>query len=103
MDQSNYCWMPCKIENSGFSSERRFEVDLPGDGGRVVGAAYIEHFRDRDKKELSEGHPPYGQVMTGFVRCRIMRRSADKASIEFPGTEVFHVPFEAIADQCRLR
>lgn len=32
MSQSNYMWVPCMIENAGFSGERRFEVDLPDDG-----------------------------------------------------------------------
>ena len=97
MLDSKYFWVPCTIENSGFSSERRFEVELPANGGRIVGAAYIEHFMDENKKRLAEGHPPYGQTIDGFVRCRVIRRQGDSMLIEFPGTEVFHVPQEALS------
>ena len=101
MSERYYIWMPCTIENSGFSSERRFEVDLPASGGRIVGAAYIEHFRDADHKELPEGQPPYGKVVKGFVQCRVVKQDRDRASIEFPGTDIFHVPQEALAGYCK--
>jgi hypothetical protein len=96
MLESKYFWVPCTIENSGFSSERRFEVELPTNG-KVVGAAYIEYFKDQDQQSLREGHPPYGQTVNGFVRCRLIRRHGDSMLIEFPGTDVFHVGQEALA------
>ena len=100
MSPGSYSWVPCIIENAGFSSERRFEVDLPADGGRIVGAAYIEHFRDAENRPLPEGQPPYGKKMHGFVKCRILRREGDKMVVEFPGTDIFHVPPEALAEGC---
>lgn len=100
MSEANYSWVRCTIENAGFSSERRFEVDLPGNGGRIVGAAYIEYFRDADNELLPEGQPPYGQKLNGFVKCRIIRREGEMMVVEFPGTEIFHVPSEAIAESC---
>jgi len=95
---TRYLWAPAKIENSGFSSERKFEVQLPGDGGKVVGAAYIEHFLDQNREPLSEGIPPYGQTMNGFVKVRVLRKQGDTLFVEFPGTDVFHVPHEALED-----
>ncbi len=103
MSQSNYFWVPSTIENSGFSSERKFEVDLPANGGRIVGAAYIEHFQDGNRNPLPEGQPPYGQKLDGFVRCRVIRRQGEKLLVEFPGTEVFHVPPEALTEGCWKR
>lgn len=101
MSQSNYMWVPCMIENAGFSSERRFEFDLPDDGGRIVGVAFVEHFRDQDKNPLQEGKPPYGQKLHGFVRCRIIRREGDNVVAELPGSDAFHVPYEALQESCR--
>jgi hypothetical protein len=98
METGRYYWVPCTIENAGFASERRFEVDLPQGDGRVVGAADVEHFRSDQRQPLPEGQPPYGQSMKGFVRCRVLRREQDKLFIEFPGTEVFHVPKEALSE-----
>jgi hypothetical protein len=100
MSQGNYSWVPCTIENAGFSSERRFEVDLPANGGRIVGAAYIEHFRDGAKNPLHDGQPPYGTKLQGFVKCRILRREGDGVLIEFPGTDHFHVPSQALEEGC---
>ncbi len=95
----DYRWAPCTIENTGFSSERRFEVKL-ADGKKVVGAAYIEYFQDGNKQPLPQGHPPFGQVIKGFVKCRLISREGSMASIEFPGTDVFQVSQETLASSC---
>jgi len=95
MTQEGYLWMPCTIENSGFSSERRFTVNL-GDGGKAVGTAYVEYLLDEQERPIPEGHPPYGQVIRGKVKCRVIKRDGEKVYIEFPGTDVFHVPSEAL-------
>jgi hypothetical protein len=89
-----HLWMPCTIENTGFSSERRFEVQWSG-GGKIVGAAYVAYLRDQNKQEIPEGHPPLGQAICGYVQCRL-RRKEGSLFVEFPGTEVFHVPQEAL-------
>jgi len=96
-----YVWMPCTIENTGFNSERRFEVDLPEDGGKIVGTAYVEYLQDSSGNVLTDQVPPYGQTSDGFVKCRIVKRQGDSALIEFPGTEVFHVPQEALNERRR--
>jgi hypothetical protein len=93
---SDLFWMPCTIEASGFSSERRFEVDLD-DAGKVVGVAYIKYFCDENKKPIEEGHPPFGQTISGFVQCRVVKRQGDQVFVEFPSTDIFHVPQEALA------
>lgn len=98
MRESNNMWVACKIENSGFSSERRFEVGL-ADGGKVVGTAYIEYLRDANKRELGENVPPYGETMNGVVQCRVIRQEEEGALVEFPGTDLFHVPREALLAQ----
>lgn len=93
----NYFWIPCTIENGGFSSERRFEVDLKSDSGKIVGTAYIEYLQNSDRKPLSEDEPAYATTITGFVKCRVVKREEDTVFLEFPGTDIFHVPQEALA------
>ena len=88
-------WIPCKIENTGFDSERRFEVDLPGDG-KVVGTAYIEYLRDCNHEPIEEGEPPYGKETRGYVMCRVVKQIENLVHVELPGTNVFHVPREAL-------
>ncbi|MEX2118774.1 MAG: hypothetical protein WD847_04115 [Pirellulales bacterium] len=93
-----YVWMPCNIENSGFSSERRFEVDLP-DGKRISGTAYIEYLQDSEGNPLGDNIPTAGEAAPGFVKCRVVKEVGESAYVEFPGTEVFHVPQEAIRER----
>lgn len=95
-----YCWFPCTIENTGFSSERRFEVELPKGGGKVVGIAYIDYLKNDKGEPLREGTPQVGQEIKGFVQCRLLRQQGDVAQIEFPGTDVIHVPQEALVNSC---
>lgn len=92
-------WMPCTIENSGFPSERRFEVTLPEGGGKVVGVAYIEYLQHQDHTPIQDGEPPYNQTLDGFVQCRVIKRELDRVHIEFPGTDVFHVPQKALDEE----
>lgn len=97
MMENRYMWVPCKIENSGFPSERRFEVDLPGNGGRVVGTAYIAYLQDHSGNSLTEDVPAYGESTAGKVQCRIVGQKGESMLVEFPGTDVFHVPSQALA------
>ena len=98
MSRTTMQWAHCKIENSGFSSERRFEMSLP-DGGKIVGAAYIDYLRTTDNKPIGEDWPAYGQTEDGFVQCRVVKQEGSTAWVEFPGTEIFHVPREALTAQ----
>lgn len=93
-----YAWVSCTIENSGFDSERRFEVNLGGDG-LIVGTAYVGYLRHKDGRQVEEGEPPYEQKIEGEVQCRVLRREGKTLFVAFPGTEVFHVPQEAIYSQ----
>jgi hypothetical protein len=91
-------WIPCKIENSGFSGERRFEVDLP-DGGRAVGTAPVQYLRTADRRGIEDGNPTYGETIKGFVQCRVIREvNSNDVLVEFPSSDVFHVPAEALVD-----
>ncbi len=90
-----YYWLPCSIENTGFSSERRYECELPEGAGRIVGTAYVEYLRDAQENELTDEMPSYGQSISGFVQCRV-RDKGDRVILEFPGSDVFHVPKDAL-------
>ena len=96
MSDQKTCWVPCLIENSGFTSERKYEVDLPGGNGKLVGTAYIDYLRDSENDELCEDFPPYGETVKGFVLCRIIKKTEKGLLVEFPGSDVFHVPPEAL-------
>lgn len=88
-------WIACTIENNGFSGERRFEVELKGQG-KIVGVGSIQYLRDSENKPLPDDVPPYGQTVNGFVQYRILRQRDGKYVVEFPGSEIFHVPAEAL-------
>lgn len=98
MDSANLRWIKCSIENSGFSGERRFEVDLQ-DGGRAVGTASVKYLRSSDHAPLDEDVPPYGESSGGWVQCRVIREeSPGVLLVEFPSADVFHVPAEALVE-----
>jgi hypothetical protein len=101
-DSTNRVWISCTIENTGFSSERRFEAPL-GSSGKAVGTAFIEYLTDENGNPLQEGEPSYGQTINGSVQCRIIKKSGDTFYIEFPSTDVFHVPAEAFDELRRNR
>lgn len=96
-----YVWMPCTIENTGFSSERRFEVDLPHNSGRIVGTAYVEYLQDLHGSPLGDDVPAYGEAATGLVKCRVIKKQGDMAFVEFPGTEIFHVSQDALNERSK--
>ncbi len=61
MSERYYIWMPCTIENSGFSSERRFEVDLPASGGRIVARPTSSTSATRTTKNSLKVSRPMGR------------------------------------------
>jgi hypothetical protein len=97
MASTNLRWIQCIIENSGFSGERRFEVNLH-DGGRAVGTASINYLRASNNAPLDEDVPPYGESAAGWVRCRVIREDQGGVLVEFPSADVFHVPADALAE-----
>ncbi|HEX3659652.1 MAG TPA: hypothetical protein VHV55_27945 [Pirellulales bacterium] len=98
MSDSIKYWIQCTIENTGFSRERQFEVSLP-QSGRVVGTAFIEYLRNAESKPIQDDEPPYGTSTSGFVQCRLIKKSGDSYLVEFPSSDVFHVPPEALTSR----
>ncbi len=90
-------WIHCTIENTGFSSERRFEVSL-GSEGKAVGTAYVEYLKNANNQPIEDDEPEYGKSIDGFVQCRVIKRHGATYVIEFPSTDVFHVPAEALEE-----
>jgi hypothetical protein len=88
-------WIPCTIENAGFSGERRYEVEL-GEQGKVVGVADVQYLQTEAGDKLGDDIPPYGETIKGRVECRATRRPDDTYNVEFPGSDIFHVPKEAL-------
>jgi len=89
---ARYQLIACKIERGGFSSERSFEIELP-DGGKLVGSAFFEHFKDENKYDLDEETPRYGEVVSGYVKCRVLREKEDgRVVVEIPSEDVIAVP-----------
>lgn len=83
-------WIPCKIERGGFSSERTFEIDTPE--GKLVGTAFVDHLRNKQRKPLDETMPAAGNQIEGFVKCRIIRHQDDRVLVEVPSADVVNVP-----------
>jgi hypothetical protein len=82
----------CIIERGGFSSERSFEVQT-SDGGKLIGTADVEHLCDEAKNPLDDDEPPYGERMSGFVKCRSIRKIDQQTMlIDLPSADVVHVP-----------
>lgn len=85
-----YFHIACTIERGGFTTERTFEIET--EDGKLVGTAYIEHLCDEKKKPLSEGEPPFGEKISGYVKCRKIRNiSETKVLVEVPSSDIVHV------------
>jgi hypothetical protein len=79
----------CTIERGGFPSERCFTItDVAG--REIVGVANVSHLRRADNAPLADGEPPRGEVIDGFVKCRILRAAE-------PGTVVIDLPSDDVA------
>ena len=92
-------FMRCKIGHGGFSSERRFEIELPG-GENLVGTAYVEYLVDSDKKPLPEDEPAYGKEIDGFVKCRKIRVDGDRILVEVPSADILRVTENELEPMC---
>ena len=91
-------WIPCQIENTGFSGERRFEVTFP-EMSKAVGTASVQYFQTTKGEKIQDEFPAYGESASGRIQCRVLRRFEDGSlAVEFPSSDVFHVPFEALVD-----
>ena len=88
-------WIPCIIENSGFSSERRFRIQI--DNEEIVGPAYLDYLRREDRTKVPEDEPIGNGCIRGFVACRIVKREGDSVLIEVPSTDVISVPEDALS------
>lgn len=86
----------CTIERGGFSSERTFEVET-SDGGKLVGSADIRYLCDENKNPLDDDEPPFGQRISGFVKCRWIRPIDNQnVLIDLPSADVIHVPADEL-------
>ena len=83
-------FVPCKIENGGFSSERTFSIRL-ADGKVLEGTAHVDYLRDSKKRPLREDNPEPGEAISGFVACRKLRELQS-------GSVLIEVPSEYVID-----
>lgn len=65
-------FVPCKIERGGFSSERTFTI-VRDDGEEIQGTANVEYLRGSDFGPIPDDQPPEGEVISGYVQCRIVQ------------------------------
>lgn len=96
---TEYRFVPCTIENGGFSSERTFTIPLP-DGEALVGTAHVMYLRDRAGKALPEGVPGYGEKLDGYVQCLIVlsaEQAGGEAVVEVPSADLIRVAPEELA------
>jgi hypothetical protein len=83
--------IPCKIERGGFSGERTFTIPNAG-GEPLIGVAYFEYFLDADRNPISEDVPPEGQILDGFVMCRVVRRvDHSTVVVEVPSSDTIAI------------
>ena len=81
----------CTIERGGFSSERTFEVRT-SDGGKLVGTADIQHLCDENQEPLGDDEPPCGVVISGYVKCRLIRQGDNQTVlVDLPSDDVIYV------------
>lgn len=90
-----YFLIECEIDRGGFSSERTFEIELPGQQ-KLVGTAYVEHVLDANKRPLDEDTPQLGNPIRGFVKCRKIRDDDGRVLIEVPSADVLQVSAESL-------
>ena len=94
----DYYLIRCTIERGGFTSERTFEI-LLADGGKLVGISNVGHLYDENGKLLSDEEPPFGETITGFVKCRKIRdRVGNTALVEVPSADLINVPEEELLE-----
>jgi hypothetical protein len=93
---SKFFHIPCKIERGGFSSERTFTIPSV-DSEPLIGVAYYEYFLDADKNPISDDVPPEGQIIDGFVMCRVVRR-VDHLTVvvEVPSSDTIAISEKAL-------
>lgn len=97
MPETQEVYIPCRIVQGGFSSERTFEIDTD-DGGRIVGTAYIAYLRDSDRRKLAEDYPGFGATIEGYVRCRILESSGEQSLVEVPSADTIHIPASELVE-----
>jgi hypothetical protein len=87
-----YYFMPCTIKPGGFTSERTFEIKN-GRGRHLVGVASVEYLLDDDRKPLTDDVPCYGQEISGYVKCLLIKVDEERgvALVELPSDEVIPV------------
>lgn len=92
-----FFFIPCTIEQGGFSSERAFEIRTADGGKLLVGTANFEYLRNAKREELDEDTPGYGEKLSGYVMCRKVRE-IDEANVlvEVPSSDLIHVPLNEL-------
>ncbi len=98
---SKFFRIPCRIERGGFSGERTFTIPNAA-GEPLIGVAYYEYFLDANKNPISEDVPPEGQIIDGFVTCRVVRRvDHSTVVVEVPSSDTIAVAKNALISGAR--
>lgn len=96
---TEYRFVPCTIENGGFSSERTFTIALSR-GDALVGTAHVMYLRNQQGQALPEGVPGYGEKLDGYVQCLIVlspEQAGGEAVVEVPSADLIRVSPEELA------
>jgi len=101
---AKFYYIQCRIERGAFTNERTFEIDLSDQvryggerEGQLVGTAHVAHLRKGNQEAITEDDPSYGEVIRGFVRCRLIRDlPAGWVMVEVPSADVIHVSKSAL-------
>jgi deoxycytidine triphosphate deaminase len=93
---SKFFHIRCQIERGGFSGERTFTIPNAS-GEPLIGVAYYEYFLDADQNPISEDVPPEGQIIDGFVMCRMVRRvDSSTVVVEVPSSDTIAISDKAL-------
>ncbi len=90
MSQPLY-FIRCRISRGGFVSERKFAI-RDCEKQEITGISDVDYLSDLQWNRLSDGEPPEGESIDGYVACRVIRNvSKDDVMVELPSSDLARV------------